>query len=179
MARELVDAIAAVRESIPMREAAEHYGLRFNRAGFAVCPFHNEKTPSFKIHNERGHCFGCGWHGDVIDFAERILGTDRDGALRALIRDFGLNIPLDRGLSIRERQQLYQQMARLQAGRKRQAEAEQKALDEYHAALDLFILYDQWKRDYAPKSPEEEPDPRYVQACRYLETARYNSTERG
>lgn len=179
MARELVDAIAAVRESIPMREAAEHYGLRFNRAGFAVCPFHNEKTPSFKIHNERGHCFGCGWHGDVIDFAQRILGTDLDEALRSLIRDFGLNIPLDRGLSIRERQQLYRQMSRLQAERKRKAEEEQKEQEAYEQALDLFILYDRWKREYAPKSPEEDFDPRYVQACRYLETARYNSTERG
>ena len=179
MARQLYDAIAAVREAVSMREVAERYGLRFNSAGFALCPFHSERTPSFKIHNGRGHCFGCGWHGDVIDFAERILGTDRDGALRALIRDFGLNIPLDRGLSIRERQQLYRQMSRLQAERKRKAEEEQKEQEAYEQALDLFILYDQWKRDYAPKSPEEEPDPRYVQACRYLETARYNSTERG
>lgn len=179
MARELLDAIAAVRETVDMREAAEHYGLRFNPMGFAACPFHSEKTPSFKIHDGRGHCFGCGWHGDVIDFAEKILGTDRDGALRALVRDFGLNIPLDRGLTIRERQQLYAQMAALRAKRKREAVEAQKALEDYHAALDLFILYDRWKREYAPQSPEEDFDPRYVQACRYLETARYNSTERG
>lgn len=179
MSRVAFDAIAAVREAVPMREAAEHYGLRFNHAGFAVCPFHSEKTPSFKIHDGRGHCFGCGWHGDVIDFTQRLLGTDRDGALRALIRDFGLNIPLDRGLSIRERQQLYSQMARLQAQRKRQRDEEQKALEEYRAALDLFILYDRWSREYAPKSPEEPLDPRYVQACKWLETTRYNSTMRG
>lgn len=179
MAREIFDAIAAVREMVSMEEAAERYGLRFNRSGFAVCPFHNEKTASFKIHGGRGHCFGCGWHGDVIDFAQGILHTDRDGALRALVGDFGLPIPLDRGLSIRERQELYARSSRLRAKREREAAEQQAADDRRHAALDLFILYDTWARQYAPKSPDEEIDPRYAEACRWLETARYNSTERG
>lgn len=179
MARERYDTIAAVLEAVSMREAAEHYGLRFNRAGFAVCPFHNEKTPSFKIHDGRGHCFGCGWHGDVIDFAGKMLGVDRDEALRALIRDFALPIPLDRGLNIRERQQLYARSAKLQAERRRQAEKERQEQEAYEAALDLFILYDRWKRDYTPKSPDDPIDPRYAEACKWLEVANYNSTERG
>ena len=35
-----------------------------------LCPFHNEKTPSFTVSNDKGfyHCFGCGAHGDVISF---------------------------------------------------------------------------------------------------------------
>ena len=34
-----------------------------------LCPFHFEKTPSFIIYpNQQGHCFGCGWHGDIISF---------------------------------------------------------------------------------------------------------------
>lgn len=35
---------------------------------FALCPFHNEKNPSFYIKNNWGYCFSCGWHGDVIKF---------------------------------------------------------------------------------------------------------------
>jgi len=44
--------------------------LKFNAAGFAICPFHNEKNPSFHFIKRlnRGHCFGCQWHGDVINF---------------------------------------------------------------------------------------------------------------
>lgn len=41
-----------------------------------LCPFHNEKTPSFTVNDQKGfyHCFGCGAHGDVIDFI-----TEHDG----------------------------------------------------------------------------------------------------
>ncbi len=43
------------------RKGREHLGL---------CPFHNEKTPSFTVNEDKGfyHCFGCGAHGDVIGF---------------------------------------------------------------------------------------------------------------
>jgi len=50
--------------------------IKFNAAGFAICPFHQEKTPSFHFikWSNRAHCFGCQWHGDVIQFL-----MDRDG----------------------------------------------------------------------------------------------------
>ena len=39
-----------------------------------LCPFHNEKTPSFNVNDQEGfyHCFGCGAHGDVISFISSI-----------------------------------------------------------------------------------------------------------
>ena len=47
--------------------------VKVTRAGReykACCPFHNEKTPSFTINDEKGfyHCFACGAHGNAIDF---------------------------------------------------------------------------------------------------------------
>jgi DNA primase len=162
-----------------MREVAERYGLRFNSAGFALCPFHSERTPSFKIHNGRGHCFGCGWHGDAIDFVQQLQGIGREEAVRTLIRDFALPIPLETGLSIRQRQQLYARSARLQAERRREAREEQRQQEAYLEALDLFILLDRWKRDYAPRSPDEPIDRRYTAACLWLDWARETSIERG
>lgn len=46
----------------------------------ALCPFHSEKTPSFSVVPDKGfyHCFGCGAHGDVLDFVAEIHGIDRD-----------------------------------------------------------------------------------------------------
>jgi hypothetical protein len=38
------------------------------KRGMARCPFHEEKTGSFSVHNNRGHCFGCNWYGDTIAF---------------------------------------------------------------------------------------------------------------
>lgn len=43
-------------------------GSKFNRVGKICCPMHQEKTPSFGIRDNKFHCFGCGAHGDVIDF---------------------------------------------------------------------------------------------------------------
>ena len=58
----------AVRENgITARQAAEHCGIKINRSGMAVCPFHNDKNPSMKI-DRRYYCFGCGEKGDAIVF---------------------------------------------------------------------------------------------------------------
>ena len=44
--------------------------LKLNRAGFAICPFHQEKSPSLHIQKLKNiaYCFGCGWSGDTIKF---------------------------------------------------------------------------------------------------------------
>jgi len=56
------------------------------------CPFHNEKTPSFYVIPEKdfAHCFGCGWHGDVVDFIEQYKGVSRMEAVDMLVGDEGL-----------------------------------------------------------------------------------------
>ncbi|MET0363813.1 MAG: CHC2 zinc finger domain-containing protein, partial [Sphingobium sp.] len=50
--------------------------LKAGREYKACCPFHNEKTPSFTINDEKGfyHCFGCGAHGDAIRFLTEAQG---------------------------------------------------------------------------------------------------------
>src|SRR3546814_17256308 len=65
--RERVSLAATVGRKVRLiRRGREHTGL---------CPFHNEKTPSFTVSDDKGfyHCFGCGAHGDAISF---LMGTD-------------------------------------------------------------------------------------------------------
>src|ERR1700757_146409 len=64
-----------LRNRLPLSEIAAK-SLRLTRAGRefkTCCPFHNEKTPSFTINDDKQffHCFGCGAHGDVIGFTMR------------------------------------------------------------------------------------------------------------
>lgn len=51
-----------------------------------LCPFHDDRSPSFHVVPEKGfyHCFGCGEHGDVIDFLVGHTGVDFRGACEAL-----------------------------------------------------------------------------------------------
>lgn len=60
-----------------MRLIEEETGQQRNRVGAICCPFHNEKTPSFRVkfnankNKEFYHCFGCKEHGDAIDFISK------------------------------------------------------------------------------------------------------------
>ncbi len=69
-----------------VRRGREHTGL---------CPFHNEKTPSFTVNDEKGfyHCFGCGAHGDVITFAMETEGLSFPEAIEKLAGEAGLQVP--------------------------------------------------------------------------------------
>ena len=80
----------AVKQSITTRQAAEHYGIRVNRNGMCVCPFHNDKNPSMKV-DKRFHCFGCQADGDVIDFAARLFGLNSKEAALKLAEDFSVS----------------------------------------------------------------------------------------
>lgn len=68
------------------RRGREHLGL---------CPFHNEKTPSFTLNEEKGfyHCFGCGAHGDVIEFIMRSENLPFPETVERLAGDAGLSVP--------------------------------------------------------------------------------------
>lgn len=60
-----------------------------------LCPFHNEKTPSFTVNDLKGfyHCFGCSAHGDIISFVMKMQGLEFPDAIKQLADDFGIEIP--------------------------------------------------------------------------------------
>jgi DNA primase len=72
--------------------------VKLTRAGRewkACCPFHNEKTPSFTINDEKGfyHCFGCGAHGDAIRFLTDAGGLGFMDAVKELAQAAGMTVP--------------------------------------------------------------------------------------
>ncbi|MDD3181483.1 MAG: DNA primase [Alphaproteobacteria bacterium] len=74
--------------------------IKLTRAGRefkGCCPFHNEKTPSFYVNDDKKffHCFGCGAHGDVIGFMMRHDGQSFPEAVESLAPQAGLSVPKD------------------------------------------------------------------------------------
>ena len=61
----------------------------------ACCPFHNEKSPSFTVNDEKGfyHCFGCGAHGDVIRWMTDQRGLSFMDAVKELASEAGMEMP--------------------------------------------------------------------------------------
>src|SRR5438270_1904512 len=69
--------------------------MRAAREWKACCPFHNEKTPSFTVNDDKGfyHCFGCGAHGDAIRFLTDQRGMQFMDAVKELAAKAGLEVP--------------------------------------------------------------------------------------
>jgi len=97
MARVGQDKIEEVRSRADIVEIVGAH-VRLKRTGrnfVGLCPFHNEKTPSFTVNAERGffHCFGCGAGGTAFDFVMRIEGLTFPEALQSLARRYGITLP--------------------------------------------------------------------------------------
>lgn len=73
-------------ENIDIRHIIGQY-VELKKSGkwlIGLCPFHDEKTPSFFVYRKRFKCFGCSESGDVVDFIQKIEGLDFKGALKRL-----------------------------------------------------------------------------------------------
>jgi len=143
----------AVKQSVTVREAAQMYGIEVNRSGMACCPFHDDKNPSMKLNEEYFYCFGCGATGDVIDFTARLYNLSPKEAAEKLAQDFGL--AYDSQAPPRRRYD------------RQKTEAQKFKEDQDHAfrvLADYYHLLRKWETDYSPKTPEENPHPRFMEA---------------
>ncbi len=68
---------------------------KFGREWKACCPFHSEKSPSFTVNDEKAfyHCFGCGAHGDAIEFIRKYERLSYPEAIETLAREAGIALP--------------------------------------------------------------------------------------
>lgn len=73
-----IDIVNLIRSYIDLKKVGSNY--------VALCPFHHEKTPSFKVSKSKQiyHCYGCGVSGNAIDFLMRYEGEDFFGAVEIL-----------------------------------------------------------------------------------------------
>lgn len=80
--------ISELKQNIDLVSVVESSGVELARRGarqVGLCPFHTEKTPSFFIFQDNHFkCFGCGEHGDVIDFVQKLYGLSFKDALKHL-----------------------------------------------------------------------------------------------
>lgn len=86
--KQQADIVRIIGEYVKLRKAgAQNYS--------GLCPFHNEKTPSFSVHATRQffHCFGCGVSGDVFTFVQKIENITFPEAVKAIAQKLGIAAP--------------------------------------------------------------------------------------
>ena len=141
-----------VKQSVTAREAAELYGIAVGRGGMASCPFHDDRHPSMKV-DTRFHCFGCGADGDVIDFTARLYDLSPKGAAEKLAQDFGLSYDSKAPI----RRSYVRQKTEAQVRKEKREHGWRVLTDYYH-------LLRKWEADYSPKTADEDPHPRFLEA---------------
>ena len=153
-----MDLFTQIKMAVSVKEAVEYYGLEVNRGNMVCCPFHADRTPSMKLNEDYFYCFGCGIHGDVIDLAARLFNLTSLQAAQKLAYDF--EIDPDKPPAA----------AALRKPKYPLAKAFQK--EELHCQrvlCDYLHLLENWKVQYAPETPEDTLDDRFVEACQMLD----------
>ena len=112
--REATDLVDLISEVTKVKKSGRSY--------MAVCPFHEEKTPSMSVDRARGlyHCFGCGKGGDVFEFVKETRGVEFGEALDMLATKAGITLARDPAA------------ARKSGKRAAAVEALRRAVDVYH-----------------------------------------------
>ena len=147
----------AVKANVTPRMAAERYGLQVSRNGMVRCPFHDDTNPSMKLYDDHYHCFGCQATGDAIHLTAKLFGVTDQEAANKLAADFGVQ---------REKTSVLAKLSRFQE----QAEQERLCL---RVLRDYLHLLKEWRTKLAPKTPEEAPDDRFVEALLMTECIEY------
>ncbi|MBE9536158.1 MAG: DNA primase [Proteobacteria bacterium] len=121
--RERCSIVSIVSGYVSLKKAGSNY--------LGLCPFHNEKTPSFTVNEDKGifHCFGCGTGGNVYSFLTRIEGKSFPEVVRDLAEKEGVELPSpDKSVDREEEEEKDRQRSGL-------ISVHRKAADLYHNLL--------------------------------------------
>ncbi len=142
-----------IKAAVPVKQAAEHYELKVNRNGMACCPFHHDRHPSLKLNEDYFFCFGCGAKGDVIDLVARLFDLSGHEAAQKLAADFGISTEPGQAAT-----------AICKPTRPHIRQFREDELLCFRVLTDYLHLLEDWKVRYAPKTPDEPYDDRFVEA---------------
>ena len=148
------DVVEVVDSRVKLKKAGKNYQ--------ACCPFHNEKSPSFTVSQDKQfyHCFGCGAHGNAISFIMEFDRLEFVEAIEDLARYHGLEVPREKGsrpaMSEEKKQQLQddytlmEQVTRFFQHQLRQNGNSKKAIDYLKNRGLSGDIVKQWEIGYAP-----------------------------
>jgi len=176
------DLADAVKRSVTATQVATAIGLNPDRAGFCKCPLHGEKTGSMKLYpGDRGwYCFGCHHGGSVIDLVMAYYGMDMMSAIEFLNGEFGLGLPIGQAGSQEQEEEARRRAEERKAEQARREEAEKARYEAFLQWCDLGKEVGEMeldRREYVPKTPDEEWDPWFIYALTYLAEKREQAEE--
>ena len=142
----------------PLQLELAKYAIEPNSKGFTKCPFHNEKTASFKVYKDGTyHCFGCGEHGDVITLTMKMQHLSFNRACETLSGEVKYS-------QIRKAEKIQRQNSRANLIR-------EKVRKGYFAALSRYLELTSIIKTKRPSGPDATPAAEWLRALSEISLA--------
>ena len=166
----MIDYATEIKERLDTADVLEAYGIHIDRKGRAVCPFHDDNTPSMQVYSgSKGyHCFACGENGDILTFVQKYFGISFLKSCEKLNNDFALGLPIGQRISVREQRKMEQATRERKEKRKAEKAMQERLERDYWAAFDEWARLDNQLRKYRPQSATETLNPLFVEALQRI-----------
>lgn len=164
-----MDAVLIIKDRLTMPQLLSRYGFAPKKR--MKCPLHNGDDLNFEVKEKTYTCYSRCGSGDVISFVQNYFNIGFNEALKKIDIDFGF------GLYGKQSYRDIQKSQKEAFLRKKQAEEKEKEKQKAH--MQYWAAFDEWKRlsenkkKFAPKTPEEEPHPLFVEALQKLTHQEY------
>ena len=152
-----------IKTAVTTLEAAKHYGVEVNGHRKALCPFHDDHHPSLFVDEDHYYCYACGEHGDVIDLTAKRFGLKLYEAAQKLAYDFGITPDKPPNKTMQEKLNRKSEAQRLKENEKLC----------FSALMAYMKLLQEWMVVCAPRTPEDDVDNRFTEACHWLSYVEY------
>lgn len=164
-----IDAVQTIKDRLTMRDVLLRYGCTPKRR--MPCPIHQGKDNNFEVKEKSFMCYSQCGGGDVISFIQKLFNLSFPDALKKIDIDFNLNLYGEH--SFEDLRKSHYRQKQIQAERERKKREKEQADNEYWAVFDEWKRLDDNKRNYAPKTMEEDWHPLFVEALQKIDYQEY------
>ena len=152
----------AIKAEISVKQDSEHYDLKVSRNAMTCCPFHDDWHPNMKLNEDYFFCLSRGAKGDVFDLVAKLFDLSSFEAAQRIAANFGIGNAPEPAVTI--------------PPKTKRAYIRQFRENEilcFRVLTDYLHLLEDWKWYYALKTPNDEWDDHFVEACQMLDYIEY------
>lgn len=160
-----VDKVAIIKDRLTMRDVLIRYGFEPKKR--MKCPLHGGNDFNFSVMEKGYMCFSHCGGGDVITFVQKLFNLSFPDTLKKIDADFCLGLYGETSLDDFQKNYWQSRKATIAQGSRKQAE------EEYNKIYDEYLRLECNKFKYAPKTPDEEPHPLFIEALSKLSYQEY------
>lgn len=162
-----------IKMRVKMPEILRRYGFDVDRNKRVPCPFHKGTDRNCGVKDDYIHCFVCGESADQIGFVQKYFSLNFSDAVSKINDDFCLGLPIGERIDKRRQTDMAKQAFFQKREQKKREQERESLLKKWADLHGEFIRMERNKKDFAPKNPDEEPHPLFVEACAKLDRVKY------